>query len=118
MQTSTDRRRLMRMYCDDPTAHSWFLVGRCGAGLAIIALVAVIGVSGQGKAPDASEIASMRASPRAVTQPGEKPVREGRQRTATDPDSLIPADMVAGQADARQPTMPLAVAKPQKFPIP
>jgi hypothetical protein len=116
MQRSTDRQR---MYRNDPTARTWFVVGRCGAGLAIIALVAVIGVSGQGKAPDSSEIASMRASARAVAQSGEKPVDQRQQRTATDPDSLIPADMLAGQADARQPSMPLAVAKPQKlFPIP
>src|SRR4051812_7565980 len=80
MQRSTDRQR---MYRNDPTARTWFVVGRCGAALAIMALIAVIGLSGHDKVPDSSEIASMRATPRTLAEPGDKRADEDRQRTAT-----------------------------------
>ena len=105
MQTSTDRRRLMRMYCADPTAHSWFLVGRCGAGLAIIALISFIGVSAHDKTPDGSQIASMKASRGGVAQGSTKTLGEWRQRSESDPDPLVAVDMEASQPDATQPTV-------------
>ena len=62
------RRRLMRMYCDDPTAHSWFLVGRCSAGLAIVALIAVFGFGALHTTLASSQAASVKASRGAVAE--------------------------------------------------
>jgi len=107
MQTSTDRRRLMRMYCDDPTAHSWFLVGRCGAGLAIIALISFIGVSAHDKGADSSQVASTNASRGAVAKARTKTSGKRRPNTESAPIPLVAAEMDASKPGARQPTIPV-----------
>ena len=72
MQSSTDRQRLIRMYRDDLTAPSWSLVGRCGTGLAIVALIAVFGLSANDTDLATSHIASMKASRGGVAQGSSK----------------------------------------------
>ena len=108
MQTSTDRRRLMRMYQDDPSASTWFIVCRCCAGLAIVALIAVIGLSGQDKAPESAQTASMKASRDAVAQGNSTRIGEQRHDTGSASRPIVAADIESGQAVAKQATLPLS----------
>ena len=105
MQSSADRQRLMRMYRDDLTAPTWSLVGRCGTGLAIVALIAVFGRSAKDTELATSHIASMKASRGGVAQGSTKTLGEWRQRSESDPDPLVAVDMEASQPDATQPTV-------------
>ena len=101
MQTSTDRRRLMRIYSDDPTAHTWFLVARCGAGLAIVALIAFIGLNAHDKGADSSQVASRDASSSAVVKASTKTTEERRPNTESAPNPLVAADMDASKPGGR-----------------
>jgi hypothetical protein len=107
MQSLTDRRRLMRMYCDDPTAHSWFLVCRCCAGLAIIVLVTFIGLNAHDKGADSSQVASTNASGGAVAKASTKTTGIRRPNTESAPNPLVAVDMDASNPAARQPTIPV-----------
>ena len=80
MQTSLDRQRLLKMYHDDPTLRTWLVMFRCTAGLAIIGLIAVIGLSDQTNAPDISTIATMKAPANAPADPRRQVVKESQLR--------------------------------------
>jgi len=101
MQSSTDRRRLMRMYCDDPTAHSWFLVGRCSAGLAIVALIAVFGLGALHTTPASSQAASVKASRGAVARISAKTAGNRRQNTESGRNPLVAAEMEVSKSAER-----------------
>jgi len=93
------------MYRDDLTAPTWSLVGRCGTGLAIVALIAVFGLSANDTDLATSHIASMKASRGGVAQGSTKTLGGWRQRSESDPDPLVAVDMEASQRDATQPTV-------------
>ena len=104
MQRSTDRQR---MYRNDSTARTWFIVGRCGAGLAIIALISFIGVSAHDKGADSSQVASTNASRGAVAKASTKTSGKRRPNTESAPIPLVAAEMDASKPGARQPTIPV-----------
>ena len=108
MQSSRDRQRLMRMYSDDPSASTWFLVCRCCAGLAIVALIAVTGLSEQDKARQSAQTASMTASRDAVAQGSSTALGEQRHDPGSASRPIVAADIESGQAVAKQATLPLS----------
>ena len=96
------------MYGDDPSVSTWFLVGRCSAGLAIVALIAVIGFSEQDKARESAQTASMTASRDAVAQGSSTALGEQRHDPGSASRPIVAADIESGQAVAKQATLPLS----------
>ena len=85
MQTSLDRQRLLKMYHDDPALRARLVIFRCAAGLAIIGLIAVIGLSDQSSPPDASNVAAMKMRANAAAEHRREVLEERQKRfQATD----------------------------------
>ena len=67
MQTSNRHRRLLRELESEPL-RTWVVLAKCGGGLAVIALIALIGV---GSADDRETIARGKEAPPPAVQPAQ-----------------------------------------------
>lgn len=67
MQTSNQRRRLLRELESEPL-RTWVVLAKCGGGLAVIALIALIGA---GSADDHEAIARAKEAPPPAVQPAQ-----------------------------------------------
>ena len=94
MQTSNQRRRLLRELESEPL-RTWAVLAKCGGGLAVILLVALIGA---GSADNRETVARAKEAP----PPAVQPAQEHRQQVFNERRQRFNEDNaprnVAGQA--------------------
>lgn len=57
MMTTQLRKRLMQQMDQEPDVRQWLVLSKCGAGLAIVALIAFIGISAEERRDDIAQVA-------------------------------------------------------------
>ena len=76
MQSSVERKRLLKMMKDGP-ANAWMVLVKCASGLALIVLIAVIGISGH--ADRSAPAAATNAVAASAVEHAEKTAHEHRK---------------------------------------